>query len=70
VRTIGVLFAWLAGATGVHVVNGKLNLVLTNPRHRVEGKEVPLTRGRIQIQSEGAQVSYRNLQIRPIQQIP
>jgi hypothetical protein len=31
---------------------------------------VPLTRGRIQLQSEAAEVFYRNLAIRPIREIP
>jgi hypothetical protein len=53
--------------TCVHVVNGKTNLVLTNPRQPgADGAMVPLTKGRLQIQSEGAEVFYRNIQVRPI----
>jgi hypothetical protein len=58
------------GGTSVHVVNGKVNMVLTNSRQVVGGKEVPLTRGKIQIQSEGAEVFYRNIVLRPITNIP
>ena len=58
------------GGTSVHVVNGKVNMVLTNSRQVVGGKEVPLTRGKIQIQSEGAEVFYRNIVLRPITKIP
>jgi hypothetical protein len=58
------------GGTSVHVVNGKVNMVLTNSRQVVGGKEVPLTRGKIQIQSEGAEVFYRNIALRPITKIP
>jgi hypothetical protein len=58
------------GGTSVHVVNGKVNMVLTNSRQVVGGKEVPLTRGKIQIQSEGAEVYYRNIVLRPITKIP
>src|SRR5207237_10425125 len=58
------------GGTSVHVVNGKVVMVLTNSRHVVNGKEVPLTRGKLQIQSEGAEVYYRNIEIRPITEIP
>ncbi|HXG61842.1 MAG TPA: DUF1080 domain-containing protein [Planctomycetota bacterium] len=61
---------YAVGPTAVHVVNGTPNLVLTGLRHRADGKEVPLTRGRIQIQSEGAEVYYRNIAIRPISEIP
>ena len=36
----------------------------------MDGKEEPLTRGRIQLQSEGAEVFYRNIRLRPITEIP
>jgi hypothetical protein len=58
------------GGTSVHIVNGKVVMVLTNSRRMVDGKEVPLTRGKIQIQSEGAEVFYRNIAYRPIFKIP
>ena len=58
------------GGTSVHIVNGKVVMVLTNSRRIVDGKEVPLTRGKIQIQSEGAEVFYRNIAYRPIAKIP
>jgi hypothetical protein len=57
-------------ATSVHIVNGKVNMILTNSRHKVEGKEIPLTRGRIQLQSEGAEIFYRGVAIKPITKIP
>jgi hypothetical protein len=66
-NTIEVL---CVGGTSVHVVNGKVNMVLTNSRQIVNEKEVPLVVGKIQLQSEGAEVFYRNIQIRPISQIP
>jgi len=58
------------GGTSVHIVNGKVNMVLTNSRHVVNGKEVPLVVGKIQLQSEGAEVFYRNIAWRGIDQIP
>ena len=58
------------GQTSVHVVNGKVNMILTGLRHKVDGREVPLTRGRIQFQSEAAEVFYRNVAIRRITEIP
>jgi 3-keto-disaccharide hydrolase len=54
------------GTTSVHIVNGKVNMVLTNARHLVKGSQVALKRGKIQIQSEGAEVYYRNISLRPI----
>lgn len=58
------------GQTSVHVVNGQVNMILTGLRHRVDGKEEPLTRGRIQFQSEAAEVFYRNIAVRRIREIP
>lgn len=57
------------GQTSIHLVNGKPNMVLANARRKVDGKEVPLTRGKIQIQSEGAEVFYRNIVIKPLKKI-
>ena len=58
------------GQTNVHIVNGKVNMILTGSRQMVNGKEEPLTRGKIQLQSEGAEVFYRNITIRSIERIP
>ena len=57
--------------TCVHAVNGKVNLVLTNPRQpTADGGTAPLTRGRVQIQTEGAEVFYRNIEVRAITEFP
>jgi hypothetical protein len=61
---------YCVGQTSVHSVNGRVNMVLTGLRHTVDGREVPLTRGRIQFQSEAAEVFYRNIAVRPIREIP
>jgi hypothetical protein len=58
------------GQTAVHVVNGTVNLVLTNIRRTVDGREEPLARGRIQLQSEGAEVFFRRLRLRPVKEVP
>lgn len=58
------------GDTAVHVMNGKVVMVLYNSRHLYNNKMTPLTKGKIQIQSEGAEVFYRNIRIRPITEIP
>jgi hypothetical protein len=65
-----VVELYAVGQTAVHVNNGKANLVLTGLRHKVDGKEVPLTKGKIQLQSEGAEVFYRKIEIRPLAKIP
>ena len=53
------------GGTARHVINGVENMVITDSRHMVDGKALPLTKGRLQFQSEGAEVFYRNIMIRP-----
>lgn len=58
------------GGTAVHIVNGQVVMVLHNSRHPMNGKMQPLTNGKIQIQSEGAEVFYRNIWVRPITKIP
>ncbi len=58
------------GGTCVHVLNGKVNMKVTNTRHLVDGKAVPLTKGKIQIQSEGAEVFYRAIQVEGITALP
>jgi hypothetical protein len=62
--------ALCVGQTSVHVVNGKVNMVMTGLRRKVDGNEVPLTKGKLQFQSEAAEVFYRNIEIRPLQAIP
>ena len=54
------------GQRSVHMVNGRVNMRLSNIRQPVDGREVPLTRGRLQFQSEAAEVFYRNIAIRAI----
>ena len=58
------------GQTSVHVVNGRAVMILTGLRHVVDGRDVPLTKGRIQFQSEAAEVFYRSIRIRAIDGIP
>ena len=61
---------YAVGDRSVHVVNGKVALVLTGLRQKVDGKEVPLTKGRIELQTESAEVFFRNVQLRPVSAIP
>jgi Domain of Unknown Function (DUF1080) len=58
------------GDTSMHVVNGKLVMVLYRNKQNDNGIESPLTKGKIQIQSEGAEVFYRQIKIQPIKQLP
>jgi hypothetical protein len=61
---------YVHGDTSVHVINGKLMMVLYHSRQLENGKELPLTKGKLQIQSEGAEVFYKQILIKPLKIIP
>jgi hypothetical protein len=66
-----VLEVYCFGDTSVHVVNGKTVMTLFRSRQPGDaGQELPLTKGKIQLQSEGAEVFYRDIQIRSITRLP
>ncbi len=54
----------------VHVVNGKVVMALANARFRQGDQWIPMTGGKLQIQSEAAEVFYRNMEIRSIPAMP
>ncbi|MDZ7719389.1 MAG: DUF1080 domain-containing protein [Balneolaceae bacterium] len=54
----------------VHVVNGKVNMRTYNSQYLKNGKNYPLKKGKIQLQSEGAEIFYRNIEIKSIDGIP
>lgn len=56
--------------TSVHVINGKVMMVLYNSRQMENGQAMPLTKGKLQIQSEGAEVFYKDIKIQQITQLP
>jgi hypothetical protein len=58
------------GDTSIQVVNKKVMMVLYRNRQMDNGRELPLTRGKIQVQSEGAEVYYRQIKIRSINELP
>jgi hypothetical protein len=58
------------GQTSVHVVNGKVVMVNTNCSTFDDGKTTPLTKGRIQLQSEGGEFYIRKIEISDIAEIP
>ena len=58
------------GQTSVHVVNGQPVMTLTGLRQKTDAGETALTKGRLQFQSEAAEVFYRAMAIRPITEIP
>jgi len=58
------------GDTSIHVINGRVMMILYRERQTDNGRELPLTKGKIQIQSEGAEVFYRHIQIETIEKLP
>ncbi len=56
--------------TAIHIINGKVNMIITNSHLEKNGEVIPLTKGNIQLQSEGAEVFFRNMEISQINDIP
>jgi hypothetical protein len=66
-NTVEVVF-WAGNC--IHILNGHVNLVAFNPRYKHGEKWLPLDHGKIQLQSEAAEVFYRKVEIRPIYALP
>jgi hypothetical protein len=58
------------GDTSVHVINGKVMMVLYHSGQLENEAVTPLTKGKFQIQSEGAEVFYKHIRYEPIDVIP
>jgi len=65
-----VIDLYCFGDTSVHIVNEKVTMILYNSRQWQDGSETALTNGKIQLQSEGAELFYRNLAVEEINAIP
>lgn len=53
-----------------HLVNGQVVLRMINLQSRLDGVIAPLTEGKIQIQSEGAELFVRKVEILPLEKLP
>lgn len=52
----------------LHIVNGEVVMVLKNSRYvDDQGKVIPLIKGKIQLQSEAAEVYYKDIKIKPLE---
>jgi hypothetical protein len=58
------------GDTSVHVINGKVMMVLYHSQQMENGQALPLAKGKLQIQSEGAEVFYKDIMIKSLEVIP
>ncbi|MFW5822508.1 MAG: 3-keto-disaccharide hydrolase [Tangfeifania sp.] len=57
--------------TSVHVVNGNVNMVNYNSgKYLGENNIEPLTKGKIQLQSEGGELFIKSIKMKPIEEIP
>ena len=62
---------YVLGNRAVHVVNGVPVMVLEDIAEiGADGRRVPMTRGRIQLQAEGAETFFRNIRVEPIAALP
>ena len=58
------------GDRSVHLVNGHVVMALESSRYFDGEAWRPLTRGALQIQSEAAEVYFKDIRIRPIEAMP
>jgi len=65
-----VLDLYCHGDTSVHVVNGKVMMVLFHSQQSDNENVLPLKKGKLQIQSEGAEVFYKQVRIKSLDVIP
>jgi hypothetical protein len=65
-----VIEIYCLGDTAVHLLNGEVVMALVHSGQLQNGRVIPLTAGKIQLQSEGAEIFYRDIDIQPIRQIP
>lgn len=53
----------------LHIVNGEVVMILKNSRYLNEdGETIPLVKGKIQLQSEAAELFYKDIKIRPLKE--
>ncbi len=57
--------------TSIHMVNGVVTMILHNSRYlSKEGEVIPLSSGKIELQSESAEIYYKDIRIKPINSLP
>ena len=54
----------------LHIVNGHVVMVLRNSRYLKDGAYAPLIKGKIQLQSESAELYFKDIRIRPLTSMP
>ena len=54
----------------LHIVNGQVVMVLKNSRYLKDGVSTPLIEGKIQLQSEAAELFYKDIAIKQLDKLP
>jgi hypothetical protein len=54
----------------IHLVNGQVVMAVNNSSYVKDGQRQPLTHGKIQLQSEAAEVFYKGILIKPLAAMP
>ncbi len=54
----------------IHIVNGQVVMILKNSRYVQDGKSIPMNKGKIQLQSEAAEVYFKDIKIRDLASLP
>jgi hypothetical protein len=58
------------GDKAIRIVNGQVVMALSNSRYMVGNEARPLVKGKIQLQCEAAEVFYKDIKIKQIDEIP
>jgi hypothetical protein len=58
------------GDKSLHIVNGQVVMALSNSRYTLDGKVIPLTKGKILLQSEAGEAFFKGVKIKSIKKIP
>ncbi len=58
------------GDKSLHIVNGEVVMALSNSRYTLDGNVIPLTKGKILLQSEAGEVFFKGVKIKSIKGIP
>jgi len=54
----------------LHIVNGHVVMILENSSYVQNGEKIPLIKGKIQLQSEAAEVFFKDIEIRHLESLP
>jgi hypothetical protein len=58
------------GDKSLHIVNGEVVMALSNSRYTKDGQVIPLTKGKILLQSEAGEAFFKDIKLKAINGIP